>query len=139
MMHQIDNPSNFLPVSRVRVQPASGPAAADGALWRSMRYDGAGPSSGKTVSQHVYVDAEARQIRFVGLLPSGTEGGLETCLQLLLDPTRIELYQRRRDTGERVALETPREEAEQAVSATLALARAAQAEADDPTCVGRKA
>jgi hypothetical protein len=89
--------------------------------------------------QHVYADAEARQIRFVGLLPSGAEGGLETCLQLLLDPARIELYQRRRETGERVPLEIPRGEAERSVLATLTLARAAQGEADDPTSVGRKA
>lgn len=138
-MHQIDHPSEFIPVSRVRVQSAAGPAFADGALWRSMRYDGAGPSSGKTLTQHVYTDAEARRIRFVGLLPNGREGELETCLDLLLDPPRMELYQRRRDTRERVALETPREEAERSVRATLALARASQAEADDPTCVGIKA
>lgn len=139
MMHQIDNPSAFLPVSRVRVQPATGAAFAEGALWRSMRYDGTGPLAGKVLTEHIYADAEARRIRFVGLQSNGKEGEYETCLELHTDPLRIELYRRERATGKRVVSETPLEEVIEAMNITLRLARAAQAEADDPMCIGVKA
>ena len=138
-MHHIDMPSEFLPVSRVRIQPAIGAASAEGAIMRSMRYDGPGPVSGKTIMDHVYTDPDVQEIRFVGLLPSGKEGELESCLVLLTDPLRIEYFQRSRATRKRVPSDALLEGTIKAVEATLALARAAQAEADDPTFVGVKA
>ena len=47
--------------------PAEGDAGDDGALWRSMKYHGAGPLSGVTIVEHIYANPAAGEIRFVGL------------------------------------------------------------------------
>lgn len=131
MMRKIDGPEHFLPVSHVSVRMATELAAAEqGALWRSMRFDGDGPLHGATVREHIYASKIDGEIRFVALDEAGrNEGELEVVNALHREPLRIEYYQRRVLTRERVPWAAPRASAAGAIEATVALARAAEAAA----------
>lgn len=139
MMHKIDHPERFLPVSKVSVRPAVGPAAFEGALWRSMQYDGPGPLHGQTVVEHIYADGVEGEIRFVGLDAKGSEGPLEIVNTLLRNPLRIEYYQRDRVTLQRVSWAAPVASAADAIEATLRLAQAAERQAADASDFGLRA
>ena len=138
MMNQIDAPARFLPVSSVSVRPAEGEAFHDGALWRSMVFNGPGPLHGSTIREHIYANPREGEIRFVALAPDGSEGELEVVSALLRKPMRIEYYQRHRETFERVHWDAPLSTAMRAVETVTALAKAKEAEVLDPHFVGTK-
>ena len=139
MMNKIDAPDRFLPVSSVFVRPAEGDAGDDGALWRSMKYHGAGPLSGVTIVEHIYANPAAGEIRFVGLGDDGRETDLEVVNALLTKPLRIEYYQRDRTTRARVPWDAPRDSAMRAIEITIAMAQAKEIHLCDSNYVGSKA
>ena len=140
MMNMIDAPQRFLPVSSVHVRPAQGDAGDDGALWRTMTYTGQGPMHGRVLVQHIYANPAAGEIRYVGLDADGrSEGECEIVNVLRRDPMRIEYYQRKVETRERVHWEAPRANALKAMETTIALARAQEVQQSDPNFVGIKA
>ena len=140
MMSKIDQPGRFLPVSSVSVQAASGAAAEEGALWRSMVFDGAGTSV--QIVEHIYANPSSGEIRFVAVEGSGhtwSEGSLEVVNVLHTKPLRIEYYQRHRHTGERIDWLAPLQSVVGAIEATHALAQAAETLAADASDFGSKA
>eukprot|EP00325_Prymnesiales_sp_UTEX-LB-985_P015324 CAMPEP_0174763362 /NCGR_PEP_ID=MMETSP1094-20130205/110242_1 /TAXON_ID=156173 /ORGANISM="Chrysochromulina brevifilum, Strain UTEX LB 985" /LENGTH=181 /DNA_ID=CAMNT_0015969319 /DNA_START=1 /DNA_END=546 /DNA_ORIENTATION=- len=139
MMNKIDMPQRFLPVSSVSVRPAMGDAGDDGALWRSMRFEGPGALHGSLIVEHIYANPAAGMIRFVTLNADGSEGDLEVINALLTAPIRIEYYQRRRLGLERVHWAAPLSSASHAIATTVALARAQEAQQLDPSFVAAKA
>ena len=97
-----------------------------GFVRRSMRFVGDGPMKGKTLRQHIYVDAASHEIRFVGEEVEGQEAPIEVVNALRLEPhLSIEYYQRDRLTGERVHWKAPRARTIAAIERTIALARSA--------------
>jgi len=141
MMFGIDGADRFLPVTSVSVRAAHGAAAEEGAVWRSMKYEGPGPLQGQTIFEHCYADRETGEIRFVGLEGPRRqrEGATEYVHALHTDPLRIEYYRRERLTRRRVAWAAPKEEALRPIEATIALARAADMHAADSSQFGGKA
>ena len=110
----------FLPVVDVEVEDGGG------FVRRSMRFVGDGPMKGKTLRQHIYVDAASHEIRFVGEEVEGQEAPIEVVNALRLEPhLSIEYYQRDRLTGERVHWKAPRARTIAAIERTIALARSA--------------
>ena len=138
MMNFIDMPGRFLPVTSVFVRPAEGEAGEDGALWRSMTF-ASGSREGENIQEHIYANPAAGVIRFVELEPNGKEGELEVVHALLTRPLRIEYFQRRGATEERVDWSAPRADAVHAIETTIALARAKHIQLCDPNFVGVKA
>ena len=132
MMNHIDMPERFAPsIVHCSVRMASGPAADDGALWRSLTYD-----DGRTVLQHAYASPADGEIRFVGLEEGGREGALEVVNALSSPPgatPRLEHFQRDRTTLERVHWAAPRAAVAAAIDATVRLALAADEAAADLT------
>jgi hypothetical protein len=139
MMNKIDMPARFLPVSSVFVRPATGDAGDDGALWRSMVFNGPGPLGGTTIVEHIYANPSAGVIRFVALDPDGSESEYEEVNALASSPLRIEYFRRHRETRERVHDPAPRSSALHAIATTIAHARSKEAQQLDPTFVGSKA
>lgn len=137
MMHKIDHPAKFLPVTQVRVRaPTCASAAEAGAVWRSMHF---APTS-TTLVEHVYADPSAGEIRFVGLDEDGiTEGPTEVVNAMHTKPLHIEYFQRDRSTGERVLWSVPRSAAVAAIRATHDMAAAAAAAAADDAHHAKKA
>lgn len=122
MMLKVDQPDRFLPVSQVSVRLATDPAAAEeGALWRSMVFDGA------LIREHIYASKADGEVRFVGLDEAGLrEGDLEIVNALRRDPLRIEYYQRHLVTKARMHWAAPVANAASAIATTVALARRAE-------------
>ena len=140
MMFHIDGIDRFYPVSSVSVRAAHGAAAEEGAVWRSMKFNGPGPLQGKTIVQHIYADREQGKIRFVGLEGKRQkEGPLEEINLLRTDPLCIEYYQWNRLTKERVHWTAPRSSAIEAIEATVRLAKAAENHAAASDDFGGKA
>lgn len=137
MMHHIDMPHRFLPVSNVSVRAALGDAGEDGALWRSMKFDGS------IVKQHIYVNPSAGEIRYVKLADGDHDAELDTeivhSLRKVDGAFAIECFQRHRDTMERIPWSASRAITARAIEATITLARAAARAADDPTSFAEKA
>ena len=131
MMNAIDMPERFRPdVKHVSVRAAIGPAADEGALWRSLTL-----ADGQERAEHVYASPMDGEIRFVQLEP-GTqiETSLEVVNALHRSPSlRIEHFLRDRHSTERVHWSEPRASVATALEATVRLARAAEAEARDST------
>ena len=129
MMAHIDMPGRFTPgIRHCAVRAATGPAADEGGLWRSLTFD-----NGDTVAEHAYASPADGEIRFVRLDGSHDEGVLEVVHALYKAPLRIEHYQRDRTTLERVPWSEPRARVAAAIEETVRLARAAEAEASDAT------
>ena len=128
MLAHVDMPQRFTSsITHAAVRAATGPAALDGALWRSLTLTG-----GETVTEHVYANPADGEIRFVRLEPDEREGPHEVVLEVLRGPPmRIEHYQRDRASLERVHWSASRVEVAATVDATVRLARAAEAEAQD--------
>ena len=124
MMNRIDAPGRFISVPvRVHVRPAEGAAGDDGALWRSVAFDG-GEQEGTTVVEHVYTNPSKGEIRFVALEADGrTEANLEIVNALLKSPLRIEYFCRDRNTLQRVHWDEPRARVSSVIDATVALAK----------------
>ena len=129
MMNAVDVPERFRPdVKHVSVRAALGPAADEGALWRSLAM-----ADGQVRTEHVYASPMDGEIRFVQLEP-GTERetSLEVVNALHRSPSlRIEHFLRDRHSAERVHWSEPRASVAAALEATVRLARAAEAEALD--------
>jgi hypothetical protein len=138
MMNAIDAPGRFSSVSSVFVRPAEGEAGDDGALWRSMRYDGDGPLHGTTVVEHIYANPGRGEIKFVAV-DEGGESEHEVVHKLLTKPLRIEYFRRHRDTLERVQWDEPRASASRAIEITIAMAKAKEQQLCDPDFVAAKA
>lgn len=139
-MLKIDGVDRFLPVSHVRVgQPVDANAAAEGALWRTMRFDGPGPMKGSTIMEHIYVSPADGEIRFVGLDAAGAEGPLEVVNAMRRNPLRIEYFQRRVGTDERVEWPVSLVHATGPIDVTVAMARAADEQAADCNAHSAKA
>lgn len=140
MMNVIDMPGRFLPVSRVSIRPPTDmDAAEDGAIWRSLTFNGPGLLHGATIMEHIYANPSTGTIRFVRLDQRGKEGELEVIHQLAGDPMRIEYFQRHRASLERAHWGFPRETALQAIETTIALSVAQECQQSDPGFVGVKA
>jgi len=133
MMNQIDMPARFLPVSSVSVRPAEGDAGDDGALWRSMTYNG------MVIQEHIYANPSRGLIRFVELEADGSEGGLEVINLLHKSPLRMEYYQRHRTSLERTHWTVPKTDVMGAIRTIIALARAQEQQRLDPGFVAAKA
>ncbi|KAL3899547.1 MAG: hypothetical protein SGPRY_012623 [Prymnesium sp.] len=140
MMLSVDGIDRFLPVSSVKLRAAEGAAADEGAVWRSMVFNTPGPLDGKMVIEHIYVDREEEQIRFVALEGSSyQEGVLEVVHAMHREPLAIEYFQRDRRTGERVDWDLPLGIVQHAIDATIELARAAEEHASATDNFGGKA
>ena len=139
MLNHIDAPQRFWPVSSIFVQPAQGEAGDDGALWRSMKFDGDGPSQGTTIVQHIYANPAKGEIRFIGLGEDGSESEVEVVNKLLTRPLRIEYFQRHRETLERIHWDAPIASTMRAIETTITMAKSKQAQMCDPNFVASKA
>ena len=142
MMHAIDSPAKFLPVSNVVVQPAMGDAGEDGALWRSMKWKGGGPHDGAII-HHCYANPSSGEVRFVELMADGaTESEFEVVHALVKtadDAYALHHFRRQKDTLERTRWDLPRALVEAAIETTVGLARAAASQAADGGAFAAKA
>jgi len=134
MMSAIDMPGRHVPgITSVKVQPAAGDAGEDGALWRRMIVNG------EELLEHVYANPAQGEVRRVGLLKDGREGPLEIVSALLNNPLRIEVFQRDRDTLERMPYPASLQATADAVEAAVELARAMEKQQEDVCFFGSKA
>ena len=136
MMAAIDHPARTIPgVSSVTVQPALGDAGMDGALWRRMVVDG------ETIVEHIYANPTLGTVRRIALRTDGKEGDLEIVNHLRVKDgaLRIEVYQRDQHTLEREFYSMPLASATFTIEATVALARAKEAQEQDACFHANKA
>jgi len=134
LLASVDHPQRHIPgVENVIVQPATGTAGDDGALWRRMTLNG------KCITEHIYCNPAAGLVRRVALEKDGHEGELEIISAVLMKPLRLEMYQRHRDTLERADWPISVQLAEIAFEQVVSLARAKQAQDTDACFHGSKA
>jgi hypothetical protein len=134
LMSSIDQPGRTMEgVTSVILQPATGDAGAEGALWRRMVVHD------DTYIEHIYANPARGEIRRIALEDDGSEGDLEVVNQLRKSPLRIEIFQRQRSTLERTPYRAPLVAAIAAVDMTIALARAKEAQEADACYFGSKA
>mmetsp|Transcript_11411 Transcript_11411/g.34431 ORF Transcript_11411/g.34431 Transcript_11411/m.34431 type:complete len:91 (-) Transcript_11411:33-305(-) len=88
-----------------------------------MRFVGPGPLSGQVITQHIFVNEAAGEIRFVPLDAEGNEKEDEVVNALLREPLRIEYYMRHSRTKERVHWSAPKARTVAAVGRTIDIAK----------------